>query len=105
MLSSRDMKRSKIVLGFAVLLGLSGCGGDDDEAVGEAAAAVTTPLEASCTPTDCDRDGDCHRSLACGGDDCNDNVASIHPGAIDYCLDNIDQNCSGVADEGCSGGN
>ncbi len=103
----RTMKRSILVMGFGVLLGLTGCGGDEDEAtVGAATAEVVSgPLSASCTPTECDRDGDCHRATgACGGDDCNDSDSTIHPGAIDYCVDNIDQNCSGAPDEGCMDG-
>jgi hypothetical protein len=34
--------------------------------------------------------------------DCNDLNAAIHPGAADAC-DGLDNNCSGVADEGCAG--
>lgn len=33
------------------------------------------------------------------GDDCNDNSASIHPGAPEVC-DGVDNNCNGVIDEG-----
>ena len=52
--------------------------------------------------------GDAGRSLsACGqpagyvsnGADCNDGNADVHPGAAEVC-DNIDNNCSGAADEG-----
>lgn len=32
------------------------------------------------------------------GTDCNDAVASINPGAIDICLDGIDNDCNGVID-------
>lgn len=41
---------------------------------------------------------------ACTGtqDDCDDNDASVHPGAIEICGDGKDNNCNGVIDEGCS---
>jgi hypothetical protein len=54
-----------------------------------------------------DADGDGHKSLACGGDDCcdvgtdaskgctADRAAGIHPGAVDECQDGIDQDCTG----------
>ncbi len=33
--------------------------------------------------------------------DCNDTLASTHPGALEICGDLIDNNCSGAVDEGC----
>ncbi len=52
---------------------------------------------ASCTVRGQDKDKDGHFSSACvtkPGDDCNDAVASIHPGAPEIC-DGIDHNCNG----------
>lgn len=55
-----------------------------------------------------DNDGDGQGSSttdACGvasTGDCNDNDASINLNAAEICGDGIDQNCSGIADEGCN---
>ncbi len=49
----------------------------------------------------CDRDvdGDGYLATACGGDDCDDRMASVNPGALERC-DLIDQDCDGRVDEG-----
>jgi hypothetical protein len=46
-----------------------------------------------------DSDGDGYTS---GPKDCDDSNANIHPGAIEVCGDNVDNNCDGVVDEGCN---
>jgi hypothetical protein len=52
-------------------------------------------------PSGCpDSDGDGHQAASCGGDDCNDGDASIHPGAAEVC-DGVDNDCNGGTDEGC----
>jgi hypothetical protein len=48
-----------------------------------------------------DADEDGYDDVGCGGTDCNDNVASIHPGAEEVCGDQIDQDCDGE-DEECT---
>ncbi len=57
--------------------------GDDDR--------IITPPPSECP----DRDHDGYTDAACGGSDCNDYDATIHPGATEICGDGIDQNCSG----------
>ena len=49
----------------------------------------------ACPVVDNDIDNDGYNSVASGGTDCNDNNASINPGATDICGDSIDQDCSG----------
>ena len=41
-----------------------------------------------------DGDGDGHADQSCGGDDCNDLVDSVHPGAAESC-DGYDSDCDG----------
>ena len=58
--------------------------------------------DGSCT--DLDQDG-FFAQLGCGSAvDCNDNDASIHPGATEICEDGKDQDCDGMIDNGCTSG-
>jgi MYXO-CTERM domain-containing protein len=52
--------------------------------------------------SDCpDADADGYADSACGGNDCDDSNATVHPGASEVCGDGIDQNCNALTDEGC----
>lgn len=50
-------------------------------------------------PKDCDSDGDGYKKTDCGGDDCHDHKADIHPGADEICDDGDDNNCNGFIDK------
>ncbi|PID38454.1 MAG: hypothetical protein CSA24_02310 [Deltaproteobacteria bacterium] len=57
----------------------------------------------------CDEDDDGYRSEVCGGDDCNDKLKSVHPGADEsgpgstVCTDGIDNDCDKKTDTGEEG--
>lgn len=43
----------------------------------------------------CDQDSDEHGATSCGGNDCDDGNALIHPDAVDVCENRVDEDCSG----------
>jgi alpha-tubulin suppressor-like RCC1 family protein len=66
------------------------CNGEDDDCNGRADFIIRTgDLE--------DDDGDGFADMACGGADCDDRNAAVHPGALELC-DGLDNDCDGVAD-------
>jgi cysteine-rich repeat protein len=52
------------------------------------------------TLIDADGDGYAPGPAICGGGDCNEADATVHPGAADVCGDGIDNDCNGVVDDG-----
>jgi len=66
------------------------------------ALAASAPALAA-KPIRCaDADHDGYKDAACGGTDCNDGNKLVNPGAAEVCGDAVDNNCSGVVDEGCT---
>ncbi len=57
-------------------------------------------VDEGCDPST-DADGDGYAAMSVGGPDCDDTNPLIHPGAPEHCGDGVDDNCNGVADDGC----
>lgn len=64
--------------------------------------ALATHLAHGDRILDADRDGFTATGACTGSmNDCDDNDASVHPGAAEICGDGKDNNCNGTIDEGC----
>ena len=70
--------------------------GGTDARVRDASDARST--DASPDAGACDQDGDGHAALACGGDDCDDGRAEVHPGAEEVCDYLDDGGCDSTND-------
>ena len=77
--------------------------GNNPHAIYVDASAVDAHLGHGDVLLDADGDGFTAANLCGEGsmDDCNDNDASINPGAEEVCGDGIDNNCDGQIDEDC----
>lgn len=65
-----------------------------DETCNEARGVCELPCGAR-TRSDMDRDGDGHKSIECGGDDCDDNNAQRYPGNVEVCdARGLDEDCN-----------
>jgi hypothetical protein len=60
------------------------------------------PVSRICQFLPLDGDGDGYPPLACGGTDCDDSRASVHPGATEVC-NARDDSCNGIVDEAPAG--
>lgn len=74
---------------------------DQDASLNPAAKEVAYDgVDQDCSGSDLkDVDKDGYNATVVGGNDCNDNVASINPGAAEVC-NGADENCNGSIDEG-----
>lgn len=71
---------------------------------GNACSAGQACAAGACVSPPCtDLDGDgFYKEAGCGTPvDCDDNDASVNPGAVEICGDSIDNNCNGTTDENC----
>jgi cysteine-rich repeat protein len=94
-------QRCEVSTGPTGQMGL--CVLDTDRPVTSCAAPceVCDSIAGGCVPSiESDADFDGYRSIACGGDDCDDTRAVVNPGAAETCGDGVDANCNGNSDEG-----
>lgn len=68
------------------------CNGIDDNCDGQIDEGSVCPA------TDDDADGDGFIAT----EECDDHAAAVHPGAVERCDNQVDDNCNGQADEGCA---
>lgn len=59
------------------------------------------PASSLCTFDPLDKDQDGHSPQVCGGNDCNDDAKSVHPGAEEKC-NGVDDDCNGMVDDGAT---
>jgi alpha-tubulin suppressor-like RCC1 family protein len=113
-LTTRQAVRFAPMVGALIVCAGCACGG---VAVPQDAGADVMPTDAGhdaagdATSCSIDIDGDGWVAAECGGDDCEDGDALIHPGALGTCdcaavgtrgtetCDGLDEDCSGVADD------
>jgi hypothetical protein len=89
----------------AMMLALTSCvaPNDDDSAANDDDDSAALDDDDSASPDDDDTtppcaddlDGDGIVSTLCGGDDCDDEDAAVHPEALEVCGDGVDNNCDG----------
>ncbi|GEM_PF-2874984 len=84
---------------FTVLENLGACCNSDADCP-STACLVGECAVGKCSYKAVDADGDGAAATTCGGGDCNDKDAKIHPGANDLPGDTLDNDCDGVTDEG-----
>ena len=87
------MKSSMLLhLALPTAIFLAGCGGDKPEDTSPEDDTGTSPADDTGTSPMNDNDGD----GVAARDDCDDNDASVYPGAEDAEIDGIDQDCDGL---------